>query len=622
MPDSTSPLEERPAPFPSRPPQPFDRYVHEPITARDVLVFRIMREVMHPTKFKARILDRPVENIQTFTQVRAQDTGLGADLHVLRKMLVTNMAGQELDEYSNVVWDRSCTLGEQIEDLVQRHYLESRDYTFRAWLEAVRPPRHLIDMPKARVDQKYRQWLMEEQWVQGKVLDAWHLARARRLQRATQASQSNRRLYDGGAIVALLRRSLDSYLIYQAKPRYRIEERMRDKPVIPVSPEFKDLRLHFMVRPSRPRHPGVYNAAFFYRDTAAAAQADAERGRAATRTTSRRRTASEPDVTAFVAADLLGHFRNFHYQIVFPRAPLRYVVRLSRSRSASPTRLADMFVTGCRRSAMCSAGGREGDGSQDAASPPLPTSSDGRAGEPSSTPAPERRQAEQGYSMREAGDATTAAPSSPAPAVGLTPAMRFCVGCCMYHAFPSGSPSYPPCDNCAQTTHRTSDCRSRCGFCGAPNPQLQRSAAPSALAELDRHTNPHAAARCPVAKANRCKCVAFPQFHAADECPIPCSRDCGNPAPPGSWRHRNAMTCRSRCCMCGIRGSHSGKECRLRTCRCKGKHLGQDCGWNPTCRVPGCDRFLCGLHCRGCGSAEKPFIDRRCRRCAPKAKVG
>ena len=193
------------------------------------------------------------------------------------------------------------------------------------------------------------------------------------------------------------------------------------------------------------------------------------------------------------------------------------------------------------------------------------------------------------------------------------------------------------CQNCATTTHRTADCEAPCGHCGAPNPNASlRSSrdlnisdisdseeeddefAPGYEARNGRHQHPHMAPNCPVARHNRCKCLPFPTFHVASRCSVPCHRDCGarSDARPGSFPHRNAMLCRSRCCMCGLRG-HSGKECRLRRCRCGGAHLGQDCGWNPTCRVPGCERFLCGLHCRACGSTEKPFVEWRCAQCSP-----
>ncbi|KAK3903253.1 hypothetical protein C8A05DRAFT_43465 [Staphylotrichum tortipilum] len=188
-----------------------------------------------------------------------------------------------------------------------------------------------------------------------------------------------------------------------------------------------------------------------------------------------------------------------------------------------------------------------------------------------------------------------------------------------------GKPSSTPaCENC-NSKHWTR-CFYPCGHCGAPNPHdIAKRSRPDDIDHHDKHTSkvtcdlhlyrdPHLAPDCPVAPRNRCKCIAFPTLHTAAQCAVPCRRGCGNPAPPGSLQHRNAMTCRARCCMCGLRG-HSGRECRLTRCRCGGAHLGQDCGWNPTCRVQGCNRFLCGVHCRECGTTEKPFVGWRCRGC-------
>lgn len=189
----------------------------------------------------------------------------------------------------------------------------------------------------------------------------------------------------------------------------------------------------------------------------------------------------------------------------------------------------------------------------------------------------------------------------------------------------------PDCQNCLDHGHKTSLCPLPCGYCGAPRPP-QYPRAPGVTSRFIkppppgvpaanrfrpielRHQNPHHAPQCPVAPHNRCKCAPFPVFHVAARCAIPCRRDCQDLA---GNKHRVAMLCKVRCCMCGLRG-HSGKECRQKRCRCGGAHLGQDCSWNPTCRVPGCDRFLCGLHCRGCGSRERLFGDWRCAGCRGK----
>ena len=180
------------------------------------------------------------------------------------------------------------------------------------------------------------------------------------------------------------------------------------------------------------------------------------------------------------------------------------------------------------------------------------------------------------------------------------------------------------CENCKDTRHATLECRAPCGFCGAPGRFAHYETYQAIREEVSHrefnifragyHSHLHFAPTCPVARESRCKCMPFPTFHTADRCSVPCRRDCGNRHSVGSFQHKNAMTCRSRCCMCGIRG-HSGKECRLKKCRCGEAHLGQDCGWNPTCKIPGCDRYLCGMHCQDCGSLERPFVGKRCWKC-------
>ncbi|KAH8839376.1 hypothetical protein MCOR27_010454 [Pyricularia oryzae] len=187
--------------------------------------------------------------------------------------------------------------------------------------------------------------------------------------------------------------------------------------------------------------------------------------------------------------------------------------------------------------------------------------------------------------------------------------------------FRSWSDALPPteplltmiCSNCTGKDHLESSCVLRCGHCGAlgddvnpldrerPNFQIVRSQPPALPSRY------HHAHDCEVPKRNRCKCVSFPTFHTAKDCTVTCSRPCGNPWPPGHFKHRNAMTCTNRCCMCGIRG-HAGKDCHLTkdSCLCGAHHLGQDCGWKPECRVPGCDRYHCRVHCRRCAALRTP----------------
>ena len=149
------------------------------------------------------------------------------------------------------------------------------------------------------------------------------------------------------------------------------------------------------------------------------------------------------------------------------------------------------------------------------------------------------------------------------------------------------------CYNCTIPFHAMESCRLPCGYC---------------------NSHGHNARECPASPYSRCRCSPFPNYHNAYQCTITCSRPCGSSFPTGHRQHKNAMTCKWRCCMCGVKG-HSGKECHRRFCRCGRRHLGQDCGWNPTCCAPDCSRYICIIHCRECGSPEKPFIGRTCLSC-------
>lgn len=155
-----------------------------------------------------------------------------------------------------------------------------------------------------------------------------------------------------------------------------------------------------------------------------------------------------------------------------------------------------------------------------------------------------------------------------------------------------------PCANCAERTHKTSDCLSFCGYCRSPA---------------------HMASNCPVKVSNRCKCMPFPQYHLAADCPVRCSRRCGCPEHPGHFKHKNAMLCNYRCCMCGTKG-HSGKKCSLKKCPCGEQHLTQDCRWKVECPAKGCNYYLCRLHCRECGKRKEKgskdqFVGRTCQDC-------
>ncbi|KAK0726368.1 hypothetical protein B0T21DRAFT_371449 [Apiosordaria backusii] len=191
-------------------------------------------------------------------------------------------------------------------------------------------------------------------------------------------------------------------------------------------------------------------------------------------------------------------------------------------------------------------------------------------------------------------------------------------------AFRIKSRQRPACDNCGSRTHPVvNECTMPCGHCGGWS--MGEYDYLCNLMELGAITvdrlpdEPpevsHFAPDCPTAKNNRCKCQPFPLYHTAKRCRISCRPGCGHP--DGRYHKGNAMTCTYRCCMCGIRNSHAGRDCRLKTCRCGGHHLGQQHSWNPTCLAPGCDKYLCGVHCQSCFSTDRPFEEetRKCWRC-------
>lgn len=160
-----------------------------------------------------------------------------------------------------------------------------------------------------------------------------------------------------------------------------------------------------------------------------------------------------------------------------------------------------------------------------------------------------------------------------------------------------------PCANCARYNHHTSECNKSCGYC---------------------NERTHRASACPIKVSNRCKCRPFPQFHLASNCYVRCSRRCGNPYHLGHARHKSAMTCSYRCCMCGIKG-HSGTKCTYKKCPCGEQHLTQDCRWKVECPAKGCDFFLCHLHCRECGKkkekgSKEQFVGRTCQECLKNGK--
>ena len=154
------------------------------------------------------------------------------------------------------------------------------------------------------------------------------------------------------------------------------------------------------------------------------------------------------------------------------------------------------------------------------------------------------------------------------------------------------------CKNCTRPNHVTAKCFSNCGYC---------------------NSKAHKADTCPVKPINRCKCQPFPQFHTVSNCFVRCSRRCGSPYPPGHFKHKNAMLCSHRCCLCGLRG-HNGRKCNLQKCRCGERHLTQDCRWKVECPAKSCDRYLCTEHCRECARTRNKelkeyFVGMTCPQC-------
>ncbi|KAK0715257.1 hypothetical protein B0H67DRAFT_553820 [Lasiosphaeris hirsuta] len=644
---------------------PFDRYEHRRLTAQDILVHRIMADFMNPSRVTPGTYCAYLKKPPNFNPISMQDKELGGDLRLLQKLIFTSYAHQPPGKRDTLKipkqdvrgWlpagritvegphNKPATIADQVLDTVMRFYFEVDDATLRAWITRSGPlrnndgprlhdgvppwrSRRLAGLTRQHAAVMYfntssnletnrdcAPFSPTDRGALGKLAPKVHL-------------QDYFLLYDGGAFLPYLRRGMDKSAgaLNGTSRRLKRGHWTADEPrhhavYTPVWPERRGDGMRFIMQspwgdrdldehslrqpyywkldlclnPSRGRNrdgiwsTGQYPAAEKWKD---------EGGRYGR---PRRRCGSEPPPGSFAAADfpLPSKFEIMaRMEILYPRMTLRELDRRSRRRSLSRTRIEDMFDWNID---LVDIGA-------------------------SSTPP-----------LRE-----TVSPIS-GPALTSTEGQS------------STMPQYEPrCENCADRTHHTTGCTSPCGHCGAPNPSQRHLTVLKSL-EPDnnigeymwnhptipisnfypnpdpnpddepprpgQHHHPHTAPNCPVKRENRCKCVSFPTFHTAEHCGIPCRR-CGggdgkgvaaNHA-PGTYQHRTAMLCRRRCCMCGLRG-HSGRECRFRQCRCGGAHLGQDCTWKPTCRVPGCDRFLCGVHCRDCGNEEKPFVQGKCWRC-------
>ncbi|KAJ4401668.1 hypothetical protein N0V82_010850 [Gnomoniopsis sp. IMI 355080] len=656
---------------------PFERYEHRRLTARDILVHRIMTAIFaleHPSldtqrsTLLSQALAAPRQpytrievahaydpGLQThssktrtsiayhnFASLKGVDRTLARDVEVLRKMLITRSPSEwvqerlvkpakpvaaypgirppitnclELDQGPPPL-DQRPSVEDEILELVRLHYLEKDDPVTRTWLGTIGSSRRtaFTTLQKLTAKRHSHKELAQNRvaWQERNEAEdhkRWYpedTAHLKALQTQTHVT-SERALYDGGAFLPRFQRNImqskanranylnmmdgriQSYFTYHHSGS-QIQEEVYPWPEgdaprrvlhVPSVNSWRQKQHYF--RSDLPPvdfasgrtgrgldRDGIWSTGRWYGDSV-------PRGRTTRR--ARRRAASEPPPELFTTARLPVSFNTTRELLIFPKMSLSVMERRTRRRSLSRTRIAEMFNWDITIEDP----------------PPEPPAAT-YAPKPPPYPWPkwlphdddERVEWRKDRGQR-GGEKFNLFSGNPHPA----------------------SPS-APCKNCASTDHATQQCRLPCGHCGAPNPNVRFTHSgfqflPDDEGDNDHaskagmHDKPHLAPGCPVAHHNRCKCAPFPQFHTAAKCLVLCSRPCGNTThPPGHFRHRNAMECKSRCCICGLPG-HSGIQCTFKTCRCGGKHLGQDCTWQPTCRVVGCSRFHCGVHCSACG---------------------
>lgn len=722
---------------------PFDRYEHRRLTARDILVHRILSKLFSAAPELVPVLDArraagepnaggrfPYHN---FGPLRRPDAGLARDVQVLRKMLVTRSATewvtQDFIKPVKLSCSRRCygcyrcqppqhilvppagpagrppTIEEEILDLVRRHYMETDDAPTRLWLQSLQPPQpssyatlqgktakngthvklvqHRKKVEEREAAEDSKRWYDE---------DTAHL---KALQDQTRVSNESR-LYEGGAFLPALRTPLarsraarkhfreklsDSYgksfFATEHKAQaimdevYPWPEPHAPRRILHVPSWYSWRQKQDQFRRQAPLvdfasgrtgrgldRDGIWSTGRWFGD-------DVPRGRSVRR--GRRRATSEPPPGLFTAARLPYGFNATRELLLFPKTSTLAMDRRARRRSLSRTRVAEMFnwdvvVEKPRTkprvkknfevylqppSKLTSVLPKHSQGHSDLYYKHIrKTASIYRALWTGSV-APRWLVSASVTSVVEEREPRTVIGEGAGrmrleheidweDARSLEAIASIPFTSPPFPGFARKPPAIVPCANCNSTTHLTADCVMSCGHCGAPNPdmedkyknldrfsQLARKS-DDAPSKAGQHDHRHLAPDCPVSRNNRCKCGPFPAYHVAAKCSVPCSRDCGNPHPPGHFKHRNAMGCKSRCCMCGMRG-HSGTQCKLRRCRCGGEHLGQDCCFHPECRVKGCDRFLCGVHCLSCGVDRARleegvgFVGRRCPACSDAA---
>lgn len=669
---------------------PFEHYEHRRIAARDIIVNRVMSKLMFPgNKGLAQALDtrrNPERSLHNFGPIRPHDRALANDLELLRKMLTTCSINDNHFEplwYSTQIKASSIarrvvyregwrsgvelkgrrravhpTIGEEIKDLVRRHYLETDDACLRLWLQMIKPPSlssystlPASSRPKqthAASSQRRETHDKKEAADDGKT---WYHQDTQRLAAiSTKLRETGLpSLYNGGPFLPQLRLPLISSKA--ARADYLASSTAHVKDVLAHHKHFWDCimdtvypwpegqasrrvlnvpsyrwqsKKHWVraMETSRPldlssemagrgmERNGIWS-------TAISGDGIVERGRSAQR--SRRRATSEPPHGVFTSARLPLPFIRRNGFLIFPKMKLDTMYQRSRRRSLSRTRIAEMF---------------------DWNVPPRHEHSQGRRHQ--------ETQRDAQHSSRQTLSAAEYSTLLDDLNACLEDSIRLCDTDMdqvewaelnrMLHIVLGEAKEHEsgeqPCPNCAS---RHSTCPKPCGVCGAPSPNSNCVVSALSLSQIRRlknsdedfmqRENLHTADECPVAKQNRCKCVPFPQYHVATKCAVLCSRDCGNKYPPGHFKHKNAMTCKSRCCMCGIKG-HSGSQCKLKRCRCGGSHLGQDCTWKVECHVEGCYNFLCGLHCSECGMSREHleegsrFEGHKCPACLGRTGLG
>ena len=670
---------------------PFEHYEHRRIAARDIIVSRVMSKLLFPpTNGLAQAFDtvRPgshENSLHNFGPIKRHDRALAYDLELLRKMLttcsITDNHFEPLCFFTQVKVPSSTaplrqavirhgwrpgvagvagekvtavrpTIGEEIEDLVRRHYLETDDACLRVWLQTLRGPSlsSYNTLPTSlRPDQTHSasaQW--RNQRDKTHVADdgkTWYHEDTERLAAISTRLRDTGlpSLYDGGPFLPQLRRPLISSKAARADYLASNTESVKD--ILLHHKRFWDCIMDMVYpwpegdAPRRVLHvpscrwrskkqwvqaietslPVDFSSGMTGRglqrkgawSTAMCGDGIIERGRSARRL--RRRATSEPPRGVFTSARLPLPFSRLDGFLIFPQMKLDTMYQRSRRRSLSRTRIAEMFDwnTRPRHGHDHDQGGRHEEPQYDAQH---------NFGQTSSTHESSMRLHVLDTCLED--KITGYETGMEVDWAQLNGMLRGVVG---------------EADACKLAKHKCPNCASPhlfctnpCGFCGAQSPNSRCVSSALSVSQIEslrdsghefrQHENPHMANDCPVARQNRCKCVPFPQYHVASKCAVLCSRECGNRYPPGHFKHKNAMTCKSRCCMCGIKG-HSGSQCKLKRCRCGGSHLGQDCTWKVECRVEGCYNFLCGLHCSECRMSREQleegsrFEGRKCPAC-------